>query len=120
MANDDDSIVHLNKLIYFVDNLLQLPAGLKQTLREDIDPYLGKEVVTKVRAERSNPPPTLAELISESKEEGLEKGIEKGKNQAMKNVAIELIRDNFSDNQIIKLTKLSREDVVALRKSLQS
>jgi len=109
---DDHSIDHLNKLIYFVDNLLQLPAELKQKLREDLNPYLGKEVVSKMRAEKSNPPPTLAELIAESEHDGIEKG--------KKEVAIELIRDNFSDNQIKKLTKLSFEDIAILRKSLQN
>jgi len=109
---DDHSIDHLNKLIYFVDNLLQLPAALKQKLREDLNPYLGKEVVSKMRAEKSNPPPTLAELIAESEHDGIEKG--------KKEVAIELIRDNFSDNQIKKLTKLSFEDIAILRKSLQN
>lgn len=107
-------------MFHFVDNLLQLPSDLTNKLREDINPYLGKEVINKMRAEKSELPPTLAELFVEFEQDGIEKGMEKGKKAATKNVAIALIHDDFSNDRIVKLTKLSLDEVVALRESLQN
>src|SRR5699024_7198882 len=102
---------HLNSLIYFVDYLLKLPEEMKHRLREELNPYLGEEVITKMRAEKTNQPPTIAELIEEGKEEG--------KKEAIKDIAISLIRDNYSDEKISEITKLTREEVEEIRKAVQ-
>src|SRR5690625_3884190 len=112
---DEAAINHLNKLIYFVDNLLKLPEEMKDKLREELNPYLGEEVITKMRAEKSNPPPTLAELIVESRQEGREEG----KEEAIKDIVIALIRKNYSDQEIMKITELTTAELEAIRESLQ-
>lgn len=61
-------VEHLNALIYFVDNLLQLPEEMKRKLRGELNPYLGEEVYTKMRTNNINSLPTLGELMKESKE----------------------------------------------------
>src|SRR5699024_5587990 len=111
------TIDHLNSLIYFVDNLLKLPEEMKHKLREELNPYLGEEVITKMRAEKTNQPPTIAELMKEYEQEG----IEKGKKEAIKNIseAISLIRKNYSNEKISEITKLTSEDLGEIRKSIQ-
>src|SRR5699024_8512701 len=109
------TIDHLNSLIYFVDNLLKLPEEMKHKLREELNPYLGEEVITKMRAEKSNPPPTLAELIVESRQEGKKEG----KEEAIKDIVIALIRKNYSDQEIMKITELTTAELEAIRESLQ-
>src|SRR5699024_3751809 len=106
------TIDHLNSLIYFVDYLLKLPEEMKHRLREELNPYLGEEVITKMRAEKRNQPPTIAELIEEGKEEG--------KKEAIKDIVITLIRDNYSDENISEITKLTRKEVEEIRKAVQS
>ncbi|GAB3059277.1 hypothetical protein [Virgibacillus ainsalahensis] len=83
-----------------------------------------------MQAERSNPSPTLAEIFADLEKEGMEKGKllgkeegkelgkELGKAEATKQFALKLIQENFSDDYIAKLTKLSVDKVEALRKSL--
>ncbi|GAB3059284.1 RpnC/YadD family protein [Virgibacillus ainsalahensis] len=103
----------ISPLIYFIDYLLQIPAFLTK-LRDDVTPLLRKEAAQHMQAERSNPSPTLAEIFADLEKEGMEKG----KEAAMKQLALELIQENFSDDYIAKLTKLSVDKVEALRKSL--
>src|SRR5699024_5177640 len=112
---DEAAINHLNKLIYFVDNLLKLPEEMKNNLREELNPYLGEEVITKMRAEKSNPPTTHAELIVESRQEGKKEG----KEEAIKDIVIALIRKNYSDQEIMKITELTTAELEAIRESLQ-
>lgn len=71
-------------------------------------------------ADKRNPSQTLAEIFAELEEEGMEKGIEKGKEETAHDIAKELIRENFPNEKVSKLTKLELEEVVELRKSLQS
>ncbi|WP_249869235.1 hypothetical protein [Oceanobacillus saliphilus] len=63
-----------------------------------------------MRAEKEKLPPTLAELFAEARDEGRE--------EAKKMLAQELIRENFSDDHIAKLTKLKVEEVARLRGTL--
>ncbi|WP_373895039.1 hypothetical protein [Virgibacillus sp. CBA3643] len=104
------SHTYVSVLIYFIDYLLQVPPYLTKKLRDNVSPLLNKEVVQKMQTERSNPSPTLAEIFDEREKEG--------KKEAMKQFAEELILENFSDDYIAKLTKLSVEEVALLRKSL--
>jgi len=115
----ETTIDHLNSLIYFVDNLLKLPEEMKHKLREELNPYLGEEVITKMRAEKSNQPPTIAELIKDYKQEGREEGIEKGKREATINFAKMLLHENYEDSEIVKLTGLSKEEVEEQRQIMQ-
>lgn len=68
------------------------------------------------------PSPTLAEVFelyrNEGIEKGLEKGLEKGRLEERRNLACELIRENFSNEKIARMTKLSIEDVIELRRKL--
>src|SRR5699024_12170646 len=84
---------------------------MKNNLREELNPYLGEEVITKMRAEKSNPPPTLAELIVESRQEGKKEG----KEEVIKDIVIALIRKNYSDQEIMKITELTTAELEAIR-----
>ncbi len=108
-------INHLNKLIYFVDNLLQLPTELTHQLREELTPYLGEEVFSKMRAEKSEQPPTIAELMKEYRQEGKQEG----KQEATHHFAKMLILNNYGDEEIMKLTGLSKEEIEKLRQMMQ-
>lgn len=108
---EEATIAHLNKLIYFVDNLLQPPEEMKHKLREELNPYLGEEVIMKMRAEKANQPPTIAELMREYEQEGIEKG--------KKEVAKRLIREKYKDAEIVKLTGLPSEKIEKLRETMQ-
>lgn len=110
---EEATIDHLNALIYFVDSLLKLPKEMMHKLREELNPYLGEEVITKMRAEKTNQPPTIAELIREYKQEGREEGIKDISD------AISLIRKNCSNEKIAEITKLTTDEIEELRKSLQ-
>lgn len=85
---------------------------MTKKLRVELTPFLGKEVTKQMHAEREKPSPTLAELMDEFEE--------KGKSEATREFAQELIRENFSDAYIAKLTKLKLDEVMELRKSMQS
>ena len=72
-----------------------------------------------MRAEKSNQPPTIAELIKDYKQEGREEGIEKGKREATINFAKMLLHENYEDSEIVKLTGLSKEEVEEQRQIMQ-
>ncbi|WP_249869236.1 hypothetical protein, partial [Oceanobacillus saliphilus] len=111
--------IYLSSIFYFIDYLLHVPESLKKKLSEDIRPLIGMEVSQTMRAEKEKLPPTIAELFAEAKDEGLvrgrEQGREEGREEAKKMLAQELIRENFSDEHIAKLTKLKVEEVARLR-----
>ncbi|MGJ9458107.1 hypothetical protein [Oceanobacillus sp. CF4.6] len=130
-SQHENTRTYLTSLFYFIDYLLHVPDELKKKLSEDIRPLIGKEASHTMRAEKEKLPPTIAELFADAKDEGLVKGREEGREkgreegrdegreETKKMLAQELIREDFSDEHIAKLTKLGIEEVVRLRKSLQ-
>lgn len=68
-----------------------------------------------MQVDKRNPSQTLAEIFAELEEEGMEKGMQK----ATKSFVKELIRKDFSNEEITELTKLDPAEVVKLRKSLE-
>lgn len=119
-AQPEDTRTYLSALFHFIDNLLQMPKDLTTRLKEDIIPYLGEEASQQMLADKRNPSQTLAEIFAELKEEGMEKGIEKGKKETIVHIVEKLVREDFSNEQIAKITELELEEVVKLRKSLLS
>ncbi len=53
------------------------------------------------------------------KQEGRDEGRKEGSVQAKIGIAIELIKEGFSDEKIAKLTKFTLEEVEKIRKSLE-
>ncbi|WP_382400036.1 hypothetical protein [Lentibacillus salinarum] len=111
--------MYLSALFYFIDYLLRVPKDLSRQLKDDIIPYMGKEVVQKMQAEKTNPSQTLEEIFAELRQEGREKGREEGRKDTLKHVVQELIREDYSNEQIMKITKLDLEDVKELRRALE-
>lgn len=102
---------YLSALFHFIDNILQVSDDLTTKLKDDIIPYLGKEAAQQMQVDKRNQSQTLAEIIDELEE--------KGKQKATRSFAKELIRDDFPNERIAKLTKLDLAEVVKLRKSLE-
>jgi len=48
-------------------------------------------------------------------EEGIEKGIERGITQEKLSIAKTMLKNNFSFEDIVKCTNLSKEDIIALK-----
>jgi predicted transposase/invertase (TIGR01784 family) len=51
-------------------------------------------------------------------EKGMEKGIERGRMEERQRLAIELLKENFTDEQVADLTKLSTEEILKLKEQL--
>lgn len=58
---------------------------------------------------------TLQNIKMECYKEGLEQGLEQGSEQATEKIAIEMIRENDSDEKIHRITKLSLSRIAELR-----
>jgi predicted transposase/invertase (TIGR01784 family) len=121
------TIEHLNKLVYFVDCLLQLTDEMNDKLRIDLDPYLGKEVKTKMRAEKTEQPPTLAELIEEGKLEGRQEGKlegrqegkQEGGRETRESIVKVMLREKYAVQEIMKITGLSEDEIKEIQKHMQ-
>jgi hypothetical protein len=122
---EGEMVYILNELIYFVDCLLKLPNEMNPKLRKELDPYLGEEVFTKLYMDKTNPPPTLAELMSESKQEGIQEGREKGKQEGKKetykdiSAVVYLIRKHYTNEKISEMTKLTFDEIEEIRNWFQ-
>ena len=118
-------------LFDFVDNILQVPSDLQNKLTDDIIPYARKEAVQQMNVEK-NKSETWAGIIEalkivaeeevrkEAKEEARKEVKEEAIEEAKIEFAKELMRENFSNEQITELTKLELDEVVKLRRSLLS
>lgn len=81
-----------------------------------------------LRSEEFMKLPTLADMWEKWKEEGkkegiekgMEKGMEKGRMEERQRLAIELLKENFTEEQVAKLTKLSLEEVLELKGQLRN
>ncbi|MFE7151813.1 RpnC/YadD family protein [Heyndrickxia sporothermodurans] len=96
---------------------MKIPEDLTKKLRDEIIPMITKEAKYMIHSEKV-PSPTLAEVFEIYRNEGIEKGIEKGRLEERRNLACELIREKFSNEKIARMTKLSIEDVIELRRKL--
>lgn len=123
-VQQENTRTYLSALFYFIDFLLQVPKDLSRQLKDDIKPYMGKEVVQRMQAEKTNPSQTLEEIFAElrqdGREEGIEKGIKEGRKDAFKHVVQKLIRQNYSDKQIVEITELDLEDIKELKRDLEN
>ena len=57
---------------------------------------------------------TLEERMDEIREDGLEEGIKQGIKHGSLQIAKEMKEEGFSIEQIVKLTKLSKEEIESL------
>ncbi|MFS0644070.1 hypothetical protein [Siminovitchia sp. 179-K 8D1 HS] len=73
-----------------------------------------------LRSEEFMKLPTLADMWEKWKEEGKKEGMEKGRMEERQRLAIELLKENFTDEQVAKLTKLSLEEVLELKGQLRN
>ncbi|WP_188631743.1 hypothetical protein [Lentibacillus kapialis] len=115
----EDTRTYLSALFYFIDYLLQVPKNLTEQLKNDIIPYMGKEVVQRMQTERTNSSQTLEEIFAELRQEGREEGKKEGRKDALKQFVRKLIRENYADEQIAKLTELDPVQIAKLRKTLK-
>ncbi len=60
----------------------------------------------------------LAKGKAEGRAEGLAEGKAEGELQAKRAIAIEMLKDNESDDKILKYSKLTHEDLVYLKKQI--
>jgi uncharacterized FlgJ-related protein len=103
---------YVSALFYFIELILELPDEFAQKLREDIQPIISKEAIQVLRSEEFMKLPTLADM--------LEKREEKGRMEERQRLAAELLKENFTDEQVAKLTKLSVEEVLKLKEQFES
>jgi predicted transposase YdaD len=80
---------------------------------------------------KTNQPPTLAELIEEAKLEGRKVGREKGRKvgrkqgrkegrkEAAKSIAKKMIRENYPHQEITKITGLANSEIKLIHKEVQ-
>lgn len=108
----------ITALFYFIDYLLHLPDELTKQLREDIIPIIEKEADHMIYSEKVETSPTLAEILEKYKREERAEGRVEGALLERKNLAKELILENFTDEKIAKMTRLTIDEVREIRKNL--
>ncbi|TFJ94200.1 hypothetical protein [Lentibacillus salicampi] len=118
-TQQEDTRTYLSTLFYFIDYLLQVPKDLSKKLADDVIPYMGEEVIQKMEAEKTNPSQTLEEIFAELREEGKVEGKTEGRKDALKHVVQELVREGYSNERIVKITKLNLEEVKELRRTFE-
>ncbi|WP_158701720.1 hypothetical protein [Lentibacillus sp. Marseille-P4043] len=124
-SQQEKSRTYLSALFYFIDYLLQVPKEYSQQLKNDIIPYLGKEVAQKMRAEKTDTSQTLAEIFEEMKREGIEEGRKEGKEDGRKEgrkdslikVVRKLVKKGFTNDEIAEITELGTGEIAELRES---
>lgn len=120
----EENRVYLTALFHFIDYILHTPEAWQERLEKALTENLKEEgeLEMEMFLQQDDMSPTLKGVFRRIKEEGLEQGREEGMaagiQEATKNVAIELIVDGFGDEKVAKLTKLSLEEIVKLRRSL--
>jgi hypothetical protein len=92
-------------LFRFIDWILELPEGLKQSFRNELEEY---------ERERQMPYVTSIERMGI---EGIEQGIEQGESRATQKIALNLLRKNIPLEMIAEVTGLSIEQLQQLQSS---
>lgn len=123
---DPQSRIYIEALFYFIDVMLSIPQELQEKLRNEIIQHAEKEGFQMSTTDREMYSPTLdgivEKLAKDRIEKGIEEGIEEGKQKGIEEakitVAKNLMKENFSDEKIAKLTDLDIEKVRTIRESL--
>ncbi len=68
---------------------------------------------------KTNQPPTMAELIEEGKLEGRKVGREEGRKETAKSIAKKMIQENYPHQEITKITGLANNEIKLIHKELQ-
>lgn len=69
-----------------------------------------------MQTEKTNPSQTLEEIFAELRLEGKEEG----RKDTLKHIVQELVNLNYSNEQIVKITKLNLDKVKELRRTFES
>jgi len=125
--HDEQSRIYLQGLFHFIEYLLQIPDNLQDKLENELFEFVEKEGFHMHAEKRDELPtsPTLVNVIRKLIEKGViegvdyEDGMKEGKEEATRNFGKALINENYSDKEIMKLTKLDLDEIEALRKSPQ-
>jgi predicted transposase/invertase (TIGR01784 family) len=56
--------------------------------------------------------------IEKGLQEGLQKGLQKGRQEEKRKIALEMLKEGFSNQLIARMTKLEYEEIESLRKTL--
>ncbi|MPQ43547.1 Rpn family recombination-promoting nuclease/putative transposase [Clostridium tarantellae] len=91
---------------------------LKHWIKNSIEMPLADEAIKILNSERKDVETMVANnafILTESLEKAEEKGIEKG----IEKVALEMIKDGVNAETIMKFTKLSKENIEELRRSIK-
>lgn len=131
----EQSRSYLQALFHFIEYLLQIPGDLQEKLENELFTFVEKEGYhMHVEKQGEYPPsPTLVNVVrkliksgaieepayEDGMKEGKEEGKKEGKTEATRNFTKTLINENYSDVEIMKLTKLKQDEIDDIRKSLQ-
>jgi hypothetical protein len=100
-------------LFRFIDWMMELPEGIKQAFRLELEQY-----------EQENQMPYVTSIeqmgIERGIEQGIERGIEQGIEQERRTIALNLLRENLPLEMIVKVTGLSLEQVQMLQRGRSS
>ena len=108
---------YLSALLYFIDYILQIPSELDEKLYDSLPLKLKTKEEGKVMGmEKLKDTPTFGKLYRDWKEEGKVEG----KAEGMKEVALNLLKKDFSDEEISQITDLELEEIKQLRESLDN
>lgn len=109
-----DSFVILFAILKFIDYLLRLPDELSEKVSETIRPIIEEELNKMIDYKKEDWCPTMARVFETNFEEGGEQGIL----EERINIAHALLQDDLPTVSIVKITKLSLEEVEMLRNEM--
>jgi hypothetical protein len=91
-------------LFRFIDWILELPEGLKQSFRDELEEYEREQQMPYVTSiERMG----IEQGIEQGIERGIERGIEQGRDSERKTIALNMLRKNIPLETIAEVTGLS-------------
>jgi predicted transposase/invertase (TIGR01784 family) len=117
-TQQEEARIYLSALFYFIDNLLLISDEYNRKLTKEVIPYFGKEVAEQMRAEKTDTSQTLEEIFAELREEGKEEGKQEGRQEVSRAFVQELAKENYTNEQIAKLTKLTLKEVALFKEQL--
>ena len=122
VRNQQYSRTAVQAVLHFVDYLLRLPEELSWQLSEKIRPILGKEQKLMELYNEENASPTITNIFERKRQEGVLEGEIKGKVEGKIEerhaIAGNLLKQNVPLEIIASATKLTLEEVEALKQNL--
>ncbi|QQK79301.1 hypothetical protein HUG20_04945 [Salicibibacter cibi] len=110
-------------MLYFIDYLMEIPKEMAEKLQKDIKPMIGKGANDMMDEQTYPDPPTLKPIFDELREEGKElgkaegraegrtEGKTEGKSERTIEIAEEMLKKVFSDEEIIEITGLTEKEL---------